>query len=138
MLTSAKLFLLIFIVFVLSGCVQTKYVWNGYDAKLYDYYKTPVESDQFMERLYEIILDGEPENRVPPGIYAEYGFMLYEKGKLADAVIWYRKEREKWPESKFLMDKMIALAGSKKDKIPVEKQDQQTNKTDTVTKETTP
>lgn len=97
-----------------SGCAQTRYAWDGYDDRLYSYYKNPAESDQFMEGLQEIIQDGEAENRVPPGIYAEYGYMLYERGKFPDAVVWYTKERDKWPESRILMDKMIALASNRK------------------------
>jgi len=135
MTPSIRLLLFAFVALMVSGCVQTKYAWKGYDDKLYSYYKTPAESDQFMEGLYEIIQAGEPENRVPPGIYAEYGFTLYERGKFADAVVWYKKESDKWPESKFFMDKMIALAGNRKDKTPPEKQNQQPISTEQLTKE---
>lgn len=94
-----------------SGCApQTRYAWDGYDDRLYSYYKTPTESDQFTEGLYEIIQEGDAEGRVPPGIYAEYAYMLYERGRYPEAVSWYQKELNKWPESKVLMDKMIALA----------------------------
>lgn len=95
---------------LLSGCAQSRYAWNGYDDKLYSYYKTPAEADRFMEGLYEVIQDGEASNRVPPGIYAEYGYLLYERGRYPEAVVWFRKERDKWPESRVLMDRMIALA----------------------------
>lgn len=106
-----------------SGCAaQTRYAWDGYDDRLYSYYKTPAESDQFMEALYEIILEGDAENRVPPGIYAEYGYMLYERGRYPEAITWYHKERAKWPESQLLMDKMIALASSRQK--PQERPDQ--------------
>lgn len=109
-----RLCMVVALALFVSGCAQSRYAWDGYDDRLYSYYKTPAESDQFMEGLQEIIQDGEAENRVPPGIYAEYGYMLYERGKFPDAVLWYTKERDKWPESRLLMDKMIALANGRK------------------------
>jgi hypothetical protein len=43
-------------------------------------------------------------------LYAEYGFALYEAGRIDEAVIYFRKEKEKWPESAVIMDKMIRNA----------------------------
>lgn len=96
-----------------AGCAQSRYAWNGYDDKLYNYYKTPAEAERFMEGLYEVIQDGETTGRVPPGIYAEYGYLLYERGRYPDAIIWFKKEQGKWPESRILMERMIALANGK-------------------------
>ncbi len=45
--------------------------------------------------------------RVPPGLYAEYGYALYEAGQANEALIYFGKEKEKWPESAVIMDKMI-------------------------------
>lgn len=109
----ARLIMLVVFTVLVSGCVQTRYAWNGYEDMLYTYYKTPSESDRFMQGLYEIIQGSEAEGRVPPGIYAEYGYQLYERGRFADALIWYAKERDTWPESQILMDRMISLAGSR-------------------------
>jgi len=47
---------------------------------------------------------------VPPGIYAEYGFALYEKGNFPDAIKFFKLESDKWPESRVLMAKMIRNA----------------------------
>lgn len=110
---SVRIAVLGIMLLMLSGCAQSRYAWNGYDDKLYAYYKTPAEGDRFMEALDAVIKEGEGENRVPPGIYAEYGYQLYERGRFPEAMVWYRKERDKWPESRILMDKMIALAQGK-------------------------
>lgn len=109
-----RLCMVVVLVLFTAGCARSRYAWDDYEDRLYSYYKNPAESDQFMEGLQEIIQDGEAENRVPPGIYAEYGYMLYERGKFPDAVLWYTKERDRWPESRLLMDKMIALANGRK------------------------
>ncbi len=104
--------------FLISGCAKSRYVWDGYDDRLYSYYKTPAESERLLEGIYEVIREGEAENRVPPGIYAEYGYLLYERGKFTDASVWFAKERDKWPESRFFMDRMITLANGKGRQAP--------------------
>lgn len=104
-----------------SGCVQTRYAWNGYDDKLYQHYKNPAEYDEFVEHLKEVIEDGEASGRVPPGIYAEYGFALYEKGNLPEAAKYFKLENDKWPESRVLMAKMIQNTQTR------DKQDKQGN-----------
>jgi hypothetical protein len=94
----------------LSGCAAaTRYHWGNYENALYSYYKKPSEIDDLSEKLSRIITDGEKQGKVPPGIYAEYGYILHVSGKHEDAVIYYKKEKEAWPESRIFMDKMINL-----------------------------
>jgi hypothetical protein len=50
---------------------------------------------------------------VPPGIYAEYGFVMYEEGNNQQAVFYYQKEADKWPESRAFMTKLIAISNSR-------------------------
>lgn len=102
------------VLFITTGCVQTRYAWQGYDQKLYDHYKNPAEYDQFIESLNEVIEEGESDGKVPPGIYAEYGYVLYEKGRFDESVKYFMKEQNKWPESKILMTKMINNAQKRK------------------------
>ena len=107
--------------FLVVGCAPTsRYTWNNYDNKLYQHYKNPAEYDQFVEDLKEVIERGEESNKVPPGIYAEYGFALYEKGNFPEALKYFKLENDKWPESRVLMAKMIqnAQMRGKKDKQP--------------------
>jgi hypothetical protein len=53
-------------------------------------------------------------------MYAEYGYALYEQGKITEAVVYFQKESDKWPESKVFMSKVIAIA-QKRAKKPDEK-----------------
>ena len=97
----------------LGGCVapQTLYDWGGYDDRLYAFHKNPQERDAWVEGLKTIILASEERGRrVPPGIYAEYGFVLQEEGRAQEAIAYYEKEKNLWPESAFFMDKMIRNA----------------------------
>ena len=49
--------------------------------------------------------------KVPPGICAEFGYALFEEGQAAESLPWFQREKETWPESTVLMDKMIRNAG---------------------------
>lgn len=93
---------------LVTGCVQTQYAWDGYDQKLYNNYHNPEGGAQFSADLKEIIAENEASGRVPPGIFAEYGYALYEKGQFPEAIEYFKKEQAKWPESNVLMTKMIS------------------------------
>jgi hypothetical protein len=98
---------------MITGCVHTKYTWQDYDQKLYNHYKNPASYDQFVEDLKDIIRDCEGSGKIPPGIYAEYGYVLYEKGNFPEAINYFKKEQDKWPESSVIMTKMINNAQKK-------------------------
>jgi hypothetical protein len=74
---------------------------------LYRHYKDPQDKAKNLENLKEIIENAEKEDRVPPGLYAEYGYALYETGIISEAIVNFEKEKAKWPESNILMEKMI-------------------------------
>lgn len=112
----AKTPLPLFVAFVMllmlaQGCASSrKYAWGGYDADLYSHYKHPQDKEAHLEHLQEYINGAEAEDRVPPGLYAEYGYCLYEFGNIDEAVLYFEKEKTKWPESNVLMEKMIRNA----------------------------
>jgi hypothetical protein len=110
-----KLFLVaIYVSVFIAGCSTTKYQWGNYETNLYSHYKNPAEQEEYLINLQEIIADAESSNGlVPPGLYAECGYALYESGKISDAIIFYKKEHDLWPESRFLMAKMITNAETK-------------------------
>lgn len=92
-----------------SGCATTKYQWGDYENALYRHYKRPSEIENMAENLSKIISVGEIQGKVPPGIYAEYGYILNALGKPREAVIYFKKEKDTWPEARIFMDKMINL-----------------------------
>lgn len=95
----------------LQGCAANrKYAWGNYDSTLYRHYKNPQEKAKNLDKLKEILEVAEREDRVPPGLYAEYGYALYETGNISEAIINFEKEKAKWPESNILMEKMIRNA----------------------------
>jgi len=100
--------LLAFCLLFVFGCkAPEKYNWGRYEASLYQVAKDPTSLQDYGENLAQQILTGEANNQVPPGIYAEYGYFLFVSKKNSEAVTYFQKEKTKWPESSFLMDKMI-------------------------------
>lgn len=99
---------------LLSGCAaQTRYEWSHYDTKMYKHYEDPAEKEEFLKGMKEVVDEGEAAGRVAPGVYAEYGYVLYEQGNSSAAVSYFQKEADKWPEAKPFMAKMIAGAQKK-------------------------
>lgn len=95
-----------------TGCApRTLYYWGRYDDALYSHYRNPQDRVAYVESLQTLILEADQRGlRVPPGVCAEYGYALYEQGRPQEAVPWFQREREQWPESRVLMDKMIRNA----------------------------
>jgi len=108
----AKSVILFFVMAVgLIGCATPPmYHWGNYEHSLYQYYKHPEDESKIAESLATIIKDGEVDGRVPPGIYAEYGYFLLSSGHSGEAITYFKKEKKIWPESSMLMDKMIGSA----------------------------
>jgi hypothetical protein len=114
MTLATKYLFFIFLLFSLIGCgAHTRYNWCNYDTTLYKHYKNPAERENFVQSLKEILDNAEPEGKVPPGIYAEYGFVMYEQGNNQQAVLYFQKEADKWPESRAFMTKLIANANNR-------------------------
>jgi hypothetical protein len=102
---------------ILTGCAtgsQHKYEWGNYEQSMYDYYKNPADSNPLILSIESTIKKSEiTDRKVAPGLYAEYGYLLMLQGKQQDAVVNFEKEKQKWPESSILMDKMTKLAQAK-------------------------
>lgn len=93
---------------LMTGCVQTQYQWGAYEKHLYNHYSNSEDKAVYLLGLKEIIEDAESsKGKIPPGIYAEYGYALLDGGKPMEAILFFNKEAELWPESKFLMSKMV-------------------------------
>jgi hypothetical protein len=100
---------------LLAGCVTNhqRYAWGTYDPSLYAYYKDPTKEAAFAESLAAIISTADSNHaQVPPGIYAEYGYLQLQEGKNSAAVELFKQEETRWPESKVFMDRMIKVAST--------------------------
>lgn len=97
---------------LLLGCVAPgKYKWGNYESSLYASYKDPAQQAAYLAELERVTsLDKSQGKIVAPGLHAEYGYLLLQAGKHADAIRQFQAEKQKWPESTQLMDKLIQLA----------------------------
>jgi hypothetical protein len=104
-----------FIVLMAAGCVtkHERYNWGDYDPSLYGYYKDPAKLGELSASLAAVIdAAGTHQAAVPPGIYAEYGYLQLQQGKNLAAVELFKQEESHWPESKVFMDRMIKVAST--------------------------
>lgn len=92
----------------LIGCGgPSLYYWGDFEQGLYDRYVTeqPAQADDY---LLNTITDAEQEHqKVPPGAYADYGFLLFKRGDRNGAIAYFEKEKQAFPESSALMNKLV-------------------------------
>lgn len=107
---------------LLSGCVNQhpdRYSWGNYDSSLYAYYKNPASSAAYAESLANVVTQaGASGKPIAPGLYAEYGYLLLQQKKTDEAIVYFNKEKQAWPESGYFMDGMIKnakIVGGQKD-----------------------
>jgi len=101
------------IIISFSGCVRHKkmYYFGNYSRTLYAHEKNK-NDDSFLrhqQELESVIEKSKSQNMpVPPGIYAELGYMQLKKNNIEQAVELFQAESSLYPESKLLMDKLLA------------------------------
>ena len=107
---SNKIFYFLILIFYV-GCFQPPaiFYWGNYSTSLYEYKKNPDEKTLATHKkaLLDIIAKS-PQKRmqVPPGIYAEYGFMLMKEGKVEEGQEYFNKEISLYPESKVFIQRL--------------------------------
>jgi hypothetical protein len=85
------------------GCApKSIFYWGDYSETLYDYKKNPDEKTLAAhEKSLQDIITASPKKhkQVPPGVYAEYGFLLIKDGKEQEGLVYFDKEATLYPES---------------------------------------
>lgn len=100
------------LVLVLSGCGIQKplYSWYNYDDVVYKYSKSHTSEDrENLIKTYEKLINEQRGSRgaVPPGIYAEYGYLLLKEGKQEEGLTLLKKEVALYPESAPFVGRII-------------------------------
>ncbi|WP_019528163.1 DUF4810 domain-containing protein [Dasania marina] len=116
MITSSyKKLIIISITLLLFGCANNQGRWGNYSNELYTYYKSPTdeEKNELLAELVKIFKTAEKNGASPPpGLYAEYGTFLYERGDYPGAINYYTKEKNSWPDSTHYMNALINALSS--------------------------
>jgi hypothetical protein len=104
----------------LTACApqQQMYYWGNYSHTLYAQEKNPCEATllQHKQALEEIIQESQQrEMRIPPGVYAELGYIYFRENKPQEAVKYYKMEETVYPESKPFMQRLTQAAEKRLD-----------------------
>jgi hypothetical protein len=102
-------------VLLISGCgtsaPKTLYTWNNYEATSQNLNGKEFDSelvDLHMLEIEKIINDSSENNqKVAPGLYAEYAQLLYQKRKKSEAKKYFLLEKQVYPESAVFIDQML-------------------------------
>jgi hypothetical protein len=103
-----------FIVLLLASCTTQKplYYWGKYDTTSYNYLKNSDEASLLeLIETYKNIIEKQNGSRgvVPPGIYADYGFLLLQASKTEEGKAMLLKEVALYPESKVFIDRILKM-----------------------------
>lgn len=110
-----KLFIFIACISLLSSCVTTQkplYTWGNYEKTSYNYLKnTDEKSIQQLTEDYQKIINNQRGTRgvIPPGICADYGFLLLQEGKTKEGKEMLMKEIALYPESKIFIERILKM-----------------------------
>jgi hypothetical protein len=116
-----KIRLLLLVVFLTSvfsaGCVpKQSYYFGNYSQTLYaaEKYQNEDAYLKHKQELEKVISESEVRNLpVPPGIYAELGYINLKENNPKEAIRLFQVEAQLYPESKHLMDRLIQSANAK-------------------------
>jgi len=112
--------LLFLIVFSMISCApQRMYYWGDYSNTLYAVRKDANDETllKHQKALEQIIEESNTRNlRVPPGVYAELGYIYFKQNKKDIAVKYFDLEAKTYPESQVLMSRLTQAANAKTNK----------------------
>lgn len=97
----------------LAGCVsapKTLYQWGSFQEQTYLMYSAPGKvqpQDQILKLESEIEKAKGSGAAVPPGLYAHLGLLLMNEGNLVRAGEYLELERQTYPESQVLMNRLL-------------------------------
>ncbi len=101
-----------FAVMMIVSCTapKTLYSWSNYSITSYNYLKNMDDkSKDDLLATYKKIIDKQTGTRqtVPPGVYADYGFLLIQTGKTEEGVKMLKMEATLYPESSIFVSQIL-------------------------------
>ena len=101
-------------VLLLASCTSQKplYTWNNYEITSYNYLKNSDEkSIQELIENYQRVIEEQKGTRgvVPPGIYADYGFILLQISRTEEGKEMLLNEISLYPESNIFIQNILRL-----------------------------
>ncbi len=108
-----KMFFMALAAIALASCSTTTkslYSWYDYEDATYQYNKRQTEELQVkLLEQYKKLTENQRGTRgvVPPGMYAEYGYLLYKTGKKDEGLKFLKQETTAYPESEKYISRII-------------------------------
>jgi len=101
-------------ILILASCSTQKplYTWGKYDVASYKYLKNRDDkSTQELIKTYKSIIAKQRGTRkvVPPGVYADYGYILLQENKIKEGKAMLLKEVSLYPESKPFIKRILKM-----------------------------
>lgn len=95
-----------------TSCMSNKqlYAWHNYEKTSYNYTKNPnQQTETKLLETYQKIINRPTGARkiVPPGVYAELGYLQIQNGQKEAAVQNFKQEIELYPESTIFISKIL-------------------------------
>lgn len=110
-----KIILLLMTIVLFVSCTTSQkplYSWGNYADANYNYLKKNDEkSTSKLTEMYEQIIKKQKGTRnvVPPGIYADYGFILIQANRKEEGKTMLLSEIALYPESKIFVDRILKM-----------------------------
>ncbi|MBE6323252.1 MAG: DUF4810 domain-containing protein [Paludibacteraceae bacterium] len=98
------------LMFICSCSDKTLYSWHKYEDVSYKYQKKG--TDEFLNKSmkeYRKVIERQSGLRsvAPPGINAEYGYLLCKSGKVSEGIEFLKREIALYPESEVFISRVI-------------------------------
>jgi len=107
---TSKIYLTLPLLVLLTGCASNNhlYAWGNYEESLFANYHEPEVKEEILNEYIAFIDENQSaKKKVAPGLFAEAGTFLYERGDTTGAIRFYELEKQAWPESQQLMQTLI-------------------------------
>lgn len=107
-----KLFILSTCMMALASCQTQQSLYSWYNSEDATYMYTKRGTEELLTRAmeqYEKVINNQKGLRkvVPPGVNAEYGFLLYKAGKKEEGLALLKAEKDAYPESEKFISRII-------------------------------
>ena len=107
-----KIIIAVFVIMTISSCTTTTtlYSWYNYEDITYQYSKRKTDELQVkVLEQYQKLTEKQNGTRgtAPPGLYAEYGYLLYMTGKQEEGLKFLKEEIWLYPESEKYISRII-------------------------------
>mgnify|MGYP002628311435 CR=1 FL=1 len=104
--------LIVVVAFCSCSAPKGLYTWNKYEKASYNYLKKADEkSAETIIVEYNNVINKQKGTRktTPPGMLADYGFLLIQQGQMEEGKLNLKREMALYPESKIFIDRILNL-----------------------------